>query len=75
MCSLQKCNNKETVSLYSNAITARTETNPHLMMFSMQALWRKKALTTGVPDATRGALQRKDKSDRILWKDWNSSSP
>lgn len=45
------------------------------MMFSMHALWLKKAFTTGVPVGTRGALQRKASRAKTLWKDWNSSSP
>lgn len=44
------------------------------MTFSMQALWRKKALTTGAPCGTRGALQRKLRRDSTLWKVWNVGS-
>lgn len=44
-------------------------------MFSMHALWLKKAFTTGVPVGTSGALQRKASKAKTLWKDWNSSSP
>ncbi|KAA8581998.1 hypothetical protein FQN60_008738, partial [Etheostoma spectabile] len=39
------------------------------------ALWRKKALMTGVPDGTRGALQRKESTAKTLWKDRKSFSP
>lgn len=53
----------------------KSNRSTHLMMFSMEALWRKKALTTGVPDGTRGALHRKESSDKTLWKDWKFSSP
>lgn len=51
------------------------ENYPHLRMFSMHALWLKKAFTIGVPVGTRGALQRKASRAKTLWKDWNSSSP
>lgn len=37
-----------------------------LMTFSMHARCRKKALTTGAPCGTSGALQRKLSSDRTL---------
>lgn len=50
-------------------------TSSYLMMFSMHALWRKNALMTGVPGGTRGALQRKARTAKTLWKDWNSFSP
>lgn len=43
-------------------------------MFSMQLRWRKSALTTGVPSGTSGALQRKARMERTLWKPWNSGS-
>lgn len=52
-----------------------SERASHLMMFSMLALCRKKALTTGVPGGTSGALQRKESRAKTLWKDWKSSSP
>jgi len=40
----------------------------YLRMFSMQLRWRKRALTTGVPSGTSGALQRKATMERTLWK-------
>lgn len=46
----------------------------YLRMFSMQLRWRKRALTTGVPSGTSGALQRKATIERTLWKPWNSGS-
>lgn len=51
-----------------------TQSFLYLMTFSMQARWRKKALTTGALGGTRGALQRKLSMERTLWKDWKDES-
>lgn len=73
--SFSSSNKQKVQPLMSLRLLNGINNDPHLMMFSMQALWRKKALTTGVPAGTKGALQRKDRSARTLWKDWKSSSP
>lgn len=51
-----------------------TPTFLYLMTFSMQARWRKSALTTGAWGGTSGALQRKLSRDRTLWNDWKDES-
>lgn len=45
-----------------------------LRMFSIQLRWRKRALTTGLPGGTSGALKRKPSSDSTGWKPCGSGS-
>lgn len=40
---------------------------PYLKIFSIQALWRNRALTTGVPGGTIGAFNKYERIERTEW--------